>query len=86
MFIEKILIKNGNIKTNSTSKIIKIIEIKNRKVKGNRALNFGLNPHSKGLIFSIIKIFFFLNSLPANKTNVDKIKEIINTNMKYIIN
>ena len=27
MFIEKILIKNGNIKTNSTSKIIKIIEI-----------------------------------------------------------
>jgi len=87
MFIEKILIKKGNIKTNSTSKIIKIIEIKkNRKVNGNRALNFGLNPHSKGLIFSIIKIFFFLNNLPANKTNIDKIKEIINTNMKYIIN
>ena len=66
---------------------MKIIEIKkNRKVNGNRALNFGLNPHSKGLIFSIIKIFFFLNSLPANKTNIDKIKEIINTNIKYIIN
>ena len=87
MFIEKILIKNGNIKTNSTSKIIKIIEIKkNRKVKGNRALNFGLNPHSKGLIFSIIKIFFFLNNLPAAKTTVDKTNEIKKTNMKYIIN
>ena len=24
---------------------------KNRKVKGRRALNLGLNPHSKGLIF-----------------------------------
>ena len=67
--------------------MIKIIEIKkNRRVKGKRALNLGVNPHSKGLIFSIIKIFFFLNSLPANKTNIDKIKEIINTNMKYIIN
>ena len=87
MFIEKILIKNGNIKTNSTSKIIKIIEIKkNRKVKGNRALNLGLNPHSNGLIFSIIKIFFFLNNLPATKTTVDKINEIKKTNIKYIIN
>ena len=87
MFIEKILIKNGNIKTNSTSKIIKIIEIKkNRKVKGNRALNFGLNPHSNGLIFSIIKIFFFLNNLPISKITIDKINEIKKTNIKYIIN
>ena len=59
---------------------------KNRKVKGNRALNFGLNPHSNGLIFSIIKIFFFLKNLPANKTIIDKIKEIIKINIKYIIN
>ena len=87
MFIEKILIKNGNIKTNSTSKIIKIIEIKkNRKVKGNRALNFGLNPHSKGLIFSIIKIFFLLKRLPILNTSADKINEIKNTTIKYIIN
>ena len=59
---------------------------KNRKVKGNRALNFGLNPHSKGLIFSIMKIFFFLKNLPAIKTIIDKIKEIIKINIKYIIN
>ena len=54
--LENNLIKNGNINTNSTSKIIKIIEIKkNRNVKGSRALNLGLNPHSKGLIFSNLK-------------------------------
>ena len=52
-FIKFNLIKKGNIKTNSTSKIKKIIEIKkNRIVKGRRALNLGLNPHSNGLIFS----------------------------------
>ena len=67
--------------------MIKIIEIKkNRRVKGKRALNLGVNPHSKGLIFSIIKIFFFLNNLPAIKTIVDKINEIKKTNIKYIIN
>ena len=75
------------LKTNSTSKIIKIIAIKkNRRVKGRRALNFGLNPHSNGLIFSLIKIFFFLNKLPNNNTIIDKIKEIKNTEIKYIIN
>ncbi len=48
--------RKGNIKTNSTSKIKKIIAIrKKRIVKGNRALNLGLNPHSKGLIFSKTK-------------------------------
>ena len=67
--------------------MIKIIEIKkNRRVKGKRALNLGVNPHSKGLIFSIIKIFFFLKALPAVKTIKDKIKEIKKTNTKYIIN
>ena len=66
---------------------MKIIEIKkNRKVKGNRALNLGLNPHSKGLIFSIIKIFFFLKNLPAKRTTIDKINEIKKINIKYIIN
>jgi len=81
------LIKNGNIKTNSTSKIIKIIAIKKkRNVKGRRELNFGLNPHSKGLIFSIMKIFFFLNKLPNINTTIDKIREIKNTKIKYIIN
>ena len=82
-----ILIKKGNISTNSTSKIIKIIAIKkNRNVNGRRALNFGLNPHSNGLIFSIIKMFFFLKRLPNLKTNKDKINEIKNTTIKYKIN
>ena len=67
--------------------MIKIIAIKKkRRVKGSRALNFGLNPHSKGLIFSIIKIFFFLNRLPRVKTMADKIKEIKTTTIKFIIN
>lgn len=87
ILLEKILIKNGNMRTNSTSKIIKIIEIrKKRKVKGKRALNLGLNPHSNGLIFSIINTFFFLNSLPNLNTSIDKIREIVNTTIKYIIN
>ena len=55
-------------------------------MNGSRALNFGLNPHSKGLIFSIIKIFFLLKSLPNIRTNVDKINEIKNTIIKYKIN
>ena len=81
------MIKKGNIKTNSTSKIIKIIEIKkNRKVNGNRALNFGLNPHSKGLIFSIIKMFFLLKREPRDNTTTDKIKEVKKTTIKYKIN
>tara|TARA_B100000768_G_C10907791_1_gene220349 strand:- start:271 stop:417 length:147 start_codon:yes stop_codon:yes gene_type:complete len=47
------LAKNGNIRISSTSNTKKIIAIKkNRKVKGRRALNFGVNPHSKGLLFS----------------------------------
>ena len=87
MFIEKILIKNGNIKTNSTSKIIKIIEIKkNRRVNGSRALNFGLNPHSKGLIFSEEKTYFLLKILPKDNTIIDKINETKKITIKYIIN
>ena len=66
---------------------MKIIEIKKkRRVKGRRALNLGLNPHSKGLIFSIIKTLFLLKSLPSLNTSIDKISEILNTAIKYIIN
>ena len=37
-----------------------MIEIKKkRNVKGKRALNLGLNPHSNGLIFSNSKKYFF---------------------------
>ena len=85
--MEKIFTKKGNINTNSTSKMIKIIEIKkNRRVKGKRALNLGLNPHSKGLIFSIIKMFFLLKREPRDNTTIDKIKEVKKTTIKYKIN
>ena len=85
--MEKIFTKKGNINTNSTSKMIKIIEIKkNRRVKGKRALNLGVNPHSKGLIFSIIKMFFLLKRDPRDNTTTDKIKEVKKTTIKYKIN
>ena len=67
--------------------MIKIIEIKkNRRVKGKRALNLGVNPHSKGLIFSIIKTFFLLKREPRDNTTTDKIKEVKKTTIKYKIN
>ena len=67
--------------------MIKIIAIKkNRSVNGRRALNLGLNPHSNGLIFSIMKIFFLLKSLPNVRTSIDRNKEIKTTTIKYKIN
>jgi hypothetical protein len=66
---------------------MKIIEIKkNRSVNGRRALNLGLNPHSKGLIFSDINKFFFLKSLPKERTTNDKINDKKKTLRKYKIN
>merc|ERR1711872_113152 len=79
---ENKLTKNGNKITNSTSKTKKIRAIrKNRKVKGKRALNLGVTPHSKGLIFSRSRGNFFLNLIPAIITNstsniINKIKTI----------
>ena len=68
---ENKLTKNGNKITNSTSKTKKIRAIrKNRRVKGKRALNLGVNPHSKGLIFSRSRGNFFLNLIPAIITNI----------------
>ena len=58
-----------------------MIEIKKkRNVKGKRALNFGLNPHSNGLIFSSSKKYFFEKKFPKIKINILKkriIKKII---------
>ena len=51
-------------------------------VNGNRALNFGLNPHSNGLIFSKEKKYFFLKIFPANRTIKAKINEIIKVTIK----
>lgn len=72
----------GKIKAISTSKIKKIIAIKkNRIEKGNREEFNGLNPHSKGEIFSCSKKFFFLRIEDKNIT-INEIKKII----KEIIN
>ena len=50
---------------------------KNRKVKGRRALNLGVNPHSKGLIFSRSKTNFLLSKEPNNKTTIPKMIVIV---------
>ena len=66
---ENSLTKNGKRRTSSTSNTKKIKAIKkNRNVNGNRALNLGENPHSKGLIFSRSKGNFLLNPIPAKVT------------------
>ena len=47
-------------------------------MNGNRALNFGEKPHSKGLIFSRSRGNFLLNLIPA------KVTRITNKNTKRI--
>ena len=56
----------GKMIISSTSKTKKIIAtIKNRIEKGNRAENLGVNPHSKGLIFSRSKLYLYLRLKPT---------------------
>lgn len=67
----------GRIKAISTSKIKKIIAIKKNRIEnGIRDELRGLNPHSKGEIFSCSKLFFFLSNDERNITIV-AIKRII---------
>jgi triphosphoribosyl-dephospho-CoA synthetase len=64
------------MRTNSTSNTKKIKQIiKKRMEKGNRALNLGINPHSKGLAFSREKCFFLPTPVPRKNTKVT-IKQI----------
>lgn len=57
-FIDKKI--NGRRRAISISKIKKIsLMIKNCVLKGKRALDDGLKPHSKGDIFSWFKVVFF---------------------------
>lgn len=75
----------GKIKINSTSKIKKINAIKkNRIEKGRRAEYLGVNPHSKGLIFSRSCSIFILNAEPRNKSKKDT-KPIIKKFKKIFI-
>ena len=61
------------MRTSSTSKTKNTNAIrKNRIEKGRRALYLGVNPHSKGLIFSNSNTFFFLRDSPARNTNMTK--------------
>jgi len=62
------------MRTSSTSKTKKIRQIiKNRIEKGSRALNFGINPHSKGLTFSREKCFFLPKIIPIKNTRLTSI-------------
>ena len=71
--------------TNSTSKIRKIKQIrKNRIENGNRELLKGLNPHSKGLYFSLLENNFIPTLMPNKKTTIDKITKI-NENINPIL-
>lgn len=56
----------GNNKINSISKIKKINAIKkNCSENGVRPLNFGINPHSKGLFLALESGFLILNTIPT---------------------
>ena len=84
------IIKNGNNNNNSTSKIRKIrATIKNRKEKGSRPSSLVENPHSKGLLISRSKKFFFLKRNPSKLKIKDREKQIklikINININEII-
>jgi len=73
----------GNINTSSTSNTRKISAIKKNRIEnGIRALNLGVNPHSKGLIFSQSNRDFFLKKIPAINTRLTKIIRVV-TAMKY---
>jgi hypothetical protein len=65
----------GKIRINSTSKIRKIKAMqKNRIEKGRRAENLGVNPHSKGLVFSKSVLYLNLQTFPKTRRTEDKIK------------
>lgn len=75
----------GNIKTSSTSKIKKIIVTKkNCREKIERLLDLGLNPHSKGLSFSVIGLDFRANSSLAAR--IVRAIKALNTRMSASIN
>lgn len=78
VFIVKII---GRIRAISTSKIKKIIAIKKKRIeKGNREEFIGLNPHSKGDVFSRSILFFFDN----REDRAITMKEIISNNNAII--
>lgn len=63
------------MRINSTSKIKKIIVIKkNRREKGSRAKDLGVNPHSKGLSFSRSTLSLNLKIDPKSVKTPAKLK------------
>ena len=82
-FTDKI---KGNSNTSSTSNTRKIIHTKkNRNEKGRRALYFVVNPHSKGLNFSMSSMVFLDNRLPIRIINtVTLANKTTNTHNKLI--
>jgi hypothetical protein len=77
----------GKIRINSTSKIRKIKATQKKRIeKGRRAENLGVNPHSKGLVFSKSVMYLNLQTLPKIRRIADKIKVNSTTKEKKIKN
>lgn len=77
----------GKIKISSTSKIKKISAIEKKRIEnGRRALDLGLNPHSKGLTLSLSLKDFWPHAKPAINKKIDKIETKINIKTKKIKN
>ena len=80
------LAEKGKSKTSSTSKTKKIkLKRKNRIENGSRALNLGINPHSKGLSFSWSGNDFFENLPPRTRTTALNPRAIKKNKINIII-
>ena len=80
------LIIIGKINTNSTSKIKNTIAIKkNRKDKGSRGADLGVNPHSKGLLFSRSNLNLVDSPTPKATSNTPKITTVVKAVINLII-
>ena len=81
------VVKYGNIKINSTSKIKKIKATKKNWIEKDwRLFSHGVNPHSKGLCFSFSFINFMDKKRLIKRTSPAIIAGAINivTNIKII--
>lgn len=77
----------GKINTISTSNTRKIKAIKkNRKDRGMRGRDRGVNPHSKGLLFIRSRLDFIIRDFPNRSSKVLNKREKTIINIKILIN
>jgi hypothetical protein len=77
----------GKIRISSTSKIKKIRATKKNRIEnGRRAINFGVNPHSNGLVFSRSILYFILRLTPKFNKITARAKTVKNVAIKCIRN